>query len=85
MTLAAVIFFHFFGLGFLFYFLPTIIGVARSKRDLLSIFLLKSFPGLDTDRLGCRPGLGGESGRAGGGTIAEAVPRSGARFPRVPL
>jgi hypothetical protein len=45
MTLAAVIFFHFFGLGFLFYFLPTIIGVARSKRDLLSIFLLNLFLG----------------------------------------
>jgi Superinfection immunity protein len=45
MTFAAVIFFHFFGLGFLFYFLPTIIGVARSKRDLLSIFLLNLFLG----------------------------------------
>ena len=45
MTFAALIFFHFFGLGFLFYFLPTIIGVARSKRDLLSIFLLNLFLG----------------------------------------
>jgi len=29
-----------FGFGFLFYFLPTIIAMARSKRDSFSIFLL---------------------------------------------
>jgi hypothetical protein len=45
MTLAAFVFFHFFGLGFLFYFLPAIIGFARSKRDRLSIFLLNLFLG----------------------------------------
>ena len=45
MTFAAIIFFHFLGLGFLFYFLPTIVGVARSKRDLLSIVLLNLFLG----------------------------------------
>ena len=45
MTFATVVFFHFFGLGFLLYFLPTIIGIARSKRDLLSIFLLNLFLG----------------------------------------
>jgi Superinfection immunity protein len=45
MTFATVVFFHFFGLGFLFYFLPAIIGIARSKRDLLSIFLLNLFLG----------------------------------------
>lgn len=45
MTLAAVVFFHFFGFGFLFYFLPSIIALARSKRDLMSIFLLNLFLG----------------------------------------
>jgi hypothetical protein len=33
-------FFPIFGFGFLFYFLPTIIAMARSKRDSMSIFLL---------------------------------------------
>ena len=45
MTLAAVVFFHFFGFGFLFYFVPTIIAFARSKRDVMSIFLLNLFLG----------------------------------------
>ena len=45
MTFAAFIFFPFFGLGTLFYFLPTIVAFARSKRDLLSIFLLNLFLG----------------------------------------
>ncbi len=40
MTLMALIFGPFFGLGFVFYFLPSIIALARSKRNLLSIFLL---------------------------------------------
>jgi Superinfection immunity protein len=34
-----------FGLTFLFYFLPTIIAFARSKRDAMSIFLLNLFLG----------------------------------------
>jgi hypothetical protein len=45
MTFAAFIFFPFFGLTTLFYFLPTIVAFARSKRDLLSIFLLNLFLG----------------------------------------
>ena len=45
MTLAAVVFFHFFGFGFLFYFFPSIIAFARSKRDATSIFLLNLFLG----------------------------------------
>jgi hypothetical protein len=45
MHLAAFIFFHFFGIGFLFYFLPTIAAMVRSKRDALSIFLLNLFLG----------------------------------------
>jgi Superinfection immunity protein len=45
MHLAAVVFFHFFGFTFVFYFLPTIIALARSKRDALSIFLLNFFLG----------------------------------------
>ena len=39
-------FFHFFfGLPFVMYFLPSIIAFARSKRDLLAIFLLNLFLG----------------------------------------
>ena len=46
MTLAAFFFpFPFFGLGFVFYFLPTIIAIARSKRDTTSILLLNLFLG----------------------------------------
>lgn len=40
MFLFAFFFFPIFGFGFLFYFLPTIIAMARSKRDSMSIFLL---------------------------------------------
>lgn len=39
------LFFPFFGFGFVMYFLPSIIAVIRSKRDLLSIFLLNFFLG----------------------------------------
>jgi hypothetical protein len=46
---AHFIFFPFFGFGFsvplLMYFLPSIIALARSKRDLLAIFLLNFFLG----------------------------------------
>jgi hypothetical protein len=35
----------FFGFGFLMYFLPSIIALARSKRDTLGIFLLNFFLG----------------------------------------
>jgi hypothetical protein len=40
-----LLFFHFFGLPFVMYFLPSIIALARSKRDLLAIFLLNLFLG----------------------------------------
>jgi hypothetical protein len=40
MSLFAIFFFPIFGFGFLFYFLPSIIAAARSKRDLVSIFVL---------------------------------------------
>jgi hypothetical protein len=43
MELAAFILFPLFGFGF--YFLPSIVALARSKRDLLSIFLLNLFLG----------------------------------------
>jgi len=36
----AGLFFPFFGFGFVFYFLPSLVAVARSKRDTLAIFLL---------------------------------------------
>ena len=45
MTLAHFFFFPFFGLSTVMYFLPSIIGLARSKRDLLAIFLLNLFLG----------------------------------------
>lgn len=43
MILSTFIFFPFFGFGFVMYFLPSIIALARSKRDLLAIFLLNLF------------------------------------------
>jgi len=46
MVLSTVLFFpFFFGLPFLLYFLPTIIAMARSKRDAMAIFLLNLFLG----------------------------------------
>ena len=45
MHFANMILFPFFGLGFVMYFLPSIIALARSKRDLLAIFLLNFFLG----------------------------------------
>jgi hypothetical protein len=45
MILSTLLFFPFFGFGFVMYFLPSIIALARSKRDLLAIFLLKLFLG----------------------------------------
>lgn len=42
----STLFFHFFlGLPFLMYFLPSIVALARSKRDLTAIFLLNLFLG----------------------------------------
>ena len=43
--LSMFFFFHFFGFGLVMYFLPSIIALARSKRDLLAIFLLNFFLG----------------------------------------
>lgn len=47
--LSTIFFFPFFGFGLLIplamYFLPTIIALARSKRDTLAIFLLNFFLG----------------------------------------
>jgi hypothetical protein len=40
-----IFFFPFFGLGMVFYFLPSIVAFARSKRDILSIVLLNFFLG----------------------------------------
>ena len=42
---AAIFFFPFFGFGFVMYFLPSLIALARDKRDKLSIFLLNFFLG----------------------------------------
>ena len=41
----ALFFFHFFGIGFALYFLPSIIAAIKSKRDTLAIFLLNFFLG----------------------------------------
>ena len=45
MPLLALFFPGFFGIGFVLYFLPSIIALARQKRDLLSIVLLNLFLG----------------------------------------
>jgi hypothetical protein len=45
MVLSSIFFFPFFGFGFVMYFLPSIIALARSKRDILAIFLLNFFLG----------------------------------------
>jgi Superinfection immunity protein len=45
MILSTIFFFPFFGLGTVMYFLPSIIALARSKRDILAIFLLNLFLG----------------------------------------
>jgi hypothetical protein len=38
-------FFPFFGIGFVMYFLPTIIALIKSKRDAVAILLLNLFLG----------------------------------------
>jgi Superinfection immunity protein len=38
-------FFPFFGFGFVMYFLPSIVALARSKRDITGILLLNFFLG----------------------------------------
>jgi hypothetical protein len=40
MYLFAFFFFPIFGFGFVIYFLPSIIALARSKRDIAAIFVL---------------------------------------------
>jgi hypothetical protein len=45
MHLLGFFLFPFFGFGFLFYFLPTIVAILREKHDRLSIFLLNLFLG----------------------------------------
>jgi hypothetical protein len=40
MHLFAFLFFPIFGFGFVLYFLPSIVAIARSKRDATSIFVL---------------------------------------------
>ncbi|HTR67940.1 MAG TPA: superinfection immunity protein [Terriglobales bacterium] len=45
MHLLGVIFLPFFGFGFVLYFLPSILALARNKRDTLAIFLLNLFLG----------------------------------------
>jgi hypothetical protein len=45
MNFPAFFFFPFFGFSFVMYFLPSIIALARGKRDLLAIFLLNLFLG----------------------------------------
>jgi hypothetical protein len=43
--LLPVFFIHFFGLTFVMYFLPSIVALARSKRDTAAIVLLNLFLG----------------------------------------
>ncbi|MGA7909843.1 MAG: superinfection immunity protein [Candidatus Sulfotelmatobacter sp.] len=42
---AVFLFLPLFGFGFLMYFLPTLIALARSKRDITAILLLNLFLG----------------------------------------
>ena len=52
MVLSTFFFFPlFFGLPFLLYFLPSIIALDRSKRELLAVFLLNFFLGWSV--IGC--------------------------------
>ena len=41
----AMFFYPFFGVGFALYFLPSIIALVRSKRDVVAIILLNFFLG----------------------------------------
>jgi hypothetical protein len=43
--MVAAIFLPFFGFGFVMYFLPSIIALARNKRDITAIVLLNFFLG----------------------------------------
>jgi hypothetical protein len=45
MHLFGFFFFPIFGFGFVMYFLPSIVALARSKRDIVSIVLLNFFLG----------------------------------------
>ncbi len=45
MHLLPAFFFPIFGFGFVMYFLPSIIALARSKRDIAAIILLNFFLG----------------------------------------
>jgi T4 superinfection immunity protein len=45
MQLVSMFFFPFLGLGSLMYFLPSIIALARNKRDTVAILLLNLFLG----------------------------------------
>jgi len=45
MDLFAIFFFPLFGFGFVMYFLPSIVAIARSKRDAVSIIVLNLFLG----------------------------------------
>jgi hypothetical protein len=45
MHILSVFFLPFFGLGFVIYFLPTILAFARNKRDTAAILLLNLFLG----------------------------------------
>jgi len=45
MFLAHFLIFPFFGFGTFLYFLPSIVALAKSKRDILAIFLLNLFLG----------------------------------------
>ncbi len=63
MELATLILFPFFGFGFVFYFLPSIVALVRGKRDTLSICLLNFFLGWTLNRVDYCVGVGFQSGR----------------------
>jgi hypothetical protein len=45
MLLPGLLFFPIFGIGFAMYFLPSIVAIARNKRDTTAILLLNIFLG----------------------------------------
>ena len=67
------LFFHFFfGLPFVLYFLPSIIALARSKRDTARDLSAQSFSGMERHWMDRRAGLGGQERRSRDGEVTSA-------------
>ncbi len=73
MVLSTFFFFPFFGFGFVMYFLPSIIALARSKRDITGDFFAEPVSGLEHHRLGGGTDLGREARCARGGEVSRSL------------